>query len=32
MSNYPEYERLTIGDVMPPGQNFRMIFYFLQQL
>jgi len=32
MSNYPEYERLTLGDVMPPGQNFRMIFYFLQQL
>ena len=32
MSNYPEYERLTIGEVMPPGQNFRMIFYFLQQL
>ena len=22
----------TIADIMPPGQNFRMIFYFLNQL
>lgn len=29
---YPDYDRLTIAEVMPAGQNTRMIFYFLQQL
>lgn len=32
MSRYPEYDCPTIEEVMPAGQNVRMIFYYLEQI